>query len=196
MGPDSCSVMSKLLKDEDTEAWGLEPYDLDESGAKSKSLTRKWIVRVADGFVILSRYPGQRKVKVAEMSKFGRPKMMLFERGLAYDGIDYLSFSLWDKYIEYEHQLQKWSNLAMIYTCILEIPNQQLDRYFNSFRELAASHPLSELRTIEELEAAARAKGEFKNQESEGEIHPNDGLAEAKELETYISLREELYKKN
>lgn len=48
MGPDSCSVMSKLLKDEDTEAWGLEPYDLDESGAKSKSLTRKWIVRVAD----------------------------------------------------------------------------------------------------------------------------------------------------
>ncbi|CAI9261877.1 unnamed protein product [Lactuca saligna] len=81
-----------------------------------------------------SWYPGQRKVKVAEMSKFGRPK---------------------------------WSNLAMIYTRILEIPNQQLDRYFNSFRELAASHPLSELRTAEELEAAARAKGEFKNQESE-----------------------------
>ncbi|CAH1424987.1 unnamed protein product [Lactuca virosa] len=53
----------------------------------------------------------------------------------------------------------------MIYTQILEIPNQQLDRYFNSFRELAASRPLSELRTAEELEAVARAKGEFKNQE-------------------------------
>ncbi|XP_023745513.1 pre-mRNA-processing factor 39-1 isoform X1 [Lactuca sativa] len=119
----------------------------------------------------------------------------LFERGLAYVGTDYLSFSLWDKYIEYEYQLQKWSNLAMIYTRILEIPNQQLDRYFNSFRELAASRPLSELRTTEEVEAAARAKGEFKNQESEGEIHPNDGLTEAKELENYISLREELYKK-
>nr|KAJ0217991.1 hypothetical protein LSAT_V11C300135170 [Lactuca sativa] len=48
MGPDSCSVMSKLLKDEDTEAWGLEPYDLDESDANCKSLTRKWIARVAD----------------------------------------------------------------------------------------------------------------------------------------------------
>ncbi|CAI9304204.1 unnamed protein product [Lactuca saligna] len=115
VGPDSCSVVSKLLKEEDTEAWGLEPYDLDESDANCKSLIRKGIVRVADikfplpyksksfslvivsdaldylsprylnktlpelarvssdGFVILSGYPGQRRVKVAEMSKFGRP---------------------------------------------------------------------------------------------------------------------------
>ncbi|CAI9297373.1 unnamed protein product [Lactuca saligna] len=114
----------------------------------------------------------------------------LFERGLAYVGTDYLCFSLWDKYIEYEYQLQKWSNLAMIYTRILEIPNQQLDRYFNSFRELAASRPLSELRTTEEVEAAARAKGEFKNQESEGEIHPDDGLTEAKELEKPLNVTE------
>ncbi|KAI3707952.1 hypothetical protein L2E82_36904 [Cichorium intybus] len=115
VGPDSCSVVSKLLKEEDTEAWGLEPYDLDDSDANCKSLIRKGIVRVADikfplpyksksfslvivsdaldylsprylnktlpelarvssdGFVILSGYPGQRRVKVAEMSKFGRP---------------------------------------------------------------------------------------------------------------------------
>ncbi|KAM0046191.1 putative S-adenosyl-L-methionine-dependent methyltransferase, pectin methyltransferase CGR2/3 [Helianthus debilis subsp. tardiflorus] len=108
VGPDSCAVVSKLLKEEDTEAWGLEPYDLDDSDAKCKSLIRKGIVRVADikfplpyrsksfslvivsdaldylsprylnktlpelarvssdGFVVLS-------VKVAEMSKFGRP---------------------------------------------------------------------------------------------------------------------------
>ena len=51
---------------------------------------------------------------------------------------------------------------------------------FDSFRELAASRPLPKLRTAEELEAAARAKGEFKNQEIEGEIHPNDGFTEAK----------------
>ncbi|KAL8264630.1 hypothetical protein R6Q59_022760 [Mikania micrantha] len=115
VGPDSCAVVSKLLKEEDTEAWGLEPYDLDDSDANCKSLIRKGIVRVADikfplpyrsksfslvivsdaldylsprylnktlpelarvsshGFVILSGYPGQRRVKVAEMSKFGRP---------------------------------------------------------------------------------------------------------------------------
>lgn len=54
----------------------------------------------------------------------------LFERGLAYVGTDYLSFSLWDKYIEYEYMQQDWARLAVIYTRILENPNQQLDRYF------------------------------------------------------------------
>ncbi|KAI3514562.1 hypothetical protein L1887_13079 [Cichorium endivia] len=83
----------------------------------------------------------------------------------------------------------------MIYTRILEHPNQQLDRYFNSFRELVASRPLSELRTSEEVEAAARAKVEFKNEESEGEIQLDAGLTEAEEVEKYIGIREELYKK-
>lgn len=129
----------------------------------------------------------------------------LFERGLAYVGTDYLSFPLWDKYIEYEYQQQNWSNLAMIYTRILEHPNQQLDRYFNSFRELVASRPLSELRTPEEVSAAANAKGEVNNEETEGEVNPNAveqshkpvtaGLTEAEELESYIAVREELYKK-
>ncbi|PWA80322.1 tetratricopeptide repeat (TPR)-like superfamily protein [Artemisia annua] len=129
----------------------------------------------------------------------------LFERGLAYVGTDYLSFPLWDKYIEYEYQQQNWSNLAMIYTRILEHPNQQLDRYFNSFRELVASRPLSELRTPEEVSAAANAKGEANNEETEGEVNPNAveqsykpvtaGLTEAEELESYIAVREELYKK-
>lgn len=54
-----------------------------------------------------------------------------FERGLAYVGTDYLSSPLWDKYIEYEYMQQEWGRLALIYTRILENPNQQLDRYFN-----------------------------------------------------------------
>ena len=48
VGPDSCSVLSSLLEEEDTEAWGIEPYELDDVGAKCKSLVRKGIVRVAD----------------------------------------------------------------------------------------------------------------------------------------------------
>ena len=48
VGPDSCSVVSSLLQEEDTEAWGIEPYELDDVGAKCKSLVRKGIVRVAD----------------------------------------------------------------------------------------------------------------------------------------------------
>lgn len=48
VGPDTCPVVSKLLKEEDTEAWGVEPYELDDTDASCKSLVRKGIVRVAD----------------------------------------------------------------------------------------------------------------------------------------------------
>lgn len=48
VGPDSCSVVSSLYEEEDTEAWGIEPYELDDIGSKCKSLVRKGIVRVAD----------------------------------------------------------------------------------------------------------------------------------------------------
>lgn len=115
VGPNTCSVVSKLLKEEDTEAWGVEPYDSDDSDANCVNLVRKGSVRIADikfplpyksrsfslvmvsdaldylspkylnstllelsrvsadGIVVLSGYPGQQRVKVAEMSKFGRP---------------------------------------------------------------------------------------------------------------------------
>ncbi|CAI8614389.1 unnamed protein product [Vicia faba] len=129
----------------------------------------------------------------------------LFERGLAYVGTDYLSFSLWDKYIEYEYMQQDWARLAVIYTRILENPNQQLDRYFSSFKELASNRPLSELRTTEEAAAVADAVSEAIEQGVEGEVRPNAaenspkhvsaGLTEAEELEKYITIREEMYKK-
>ncbi|KAJ9705397.1 hypothetical protein PVL29_003448 [Vitis rotundifolia] len=48
VGPYTCSVVSKLLKEEHTEAWGVEPYDIDDADANCKSLVRKGIVRVAD----------------------------------------------------------------------------------------------------------------------------------------------------
>lgn len=48
VGPDTCSIVSKLLKEEDTEAWGIEPYDLDETDSNCKALVHKGIVRVAD----------------------------------------------------------------------------------------------------------------------------------------------------
>lgn len=48
VGPDTCSVVSQLLKEEETEAWGVEPYDIEDADANCKSLVRKGIVRVAD----------------------------------------------------------------------------------------------------------------------------------------------------
>ncbi|RWW45613.1 hypothetical protein BHE74_00048532, partial [Ensete ventricosum] len=115
VGPDSCAVVSMLLKEEDTEAWGVEPYDLEDADSSCKSLVRKGFVRLADikfalpyrpksfslvivsdsldylsskylnktlpdlarvsadGLVIFAGYPGQQRVKVSELSKFGRP---------------------------------------------------------------------------------------------------------------------------
>ncbi|KAL3843828.1 hypothetical protein ACJIZ3_001231 [Penstemon smallii] len=48
VGPETCSVVSQLLKEEDTEAWGVEPYELDEADNNCRSLVHKGIVRVAD----------------------------------------------------------------------------------------------------------------------------------------------------
>ncbi|GER24959.1 pre-mRNA-processing factor [Striga asiatica] len=141
---------------------------------------------------------------VFAISTYGDPETIrgIFERGLAYVGTDYLCFPLWDKYIEYEISQQDWSHVATIYTRVLEIPNQQLDRYFEGFKELVASRPLSELRTSEEAAVAlAVADSEAVAQENEGEVPSstskttNASLKEAEELEKYISIREELYKK-
>ncbi|KAI4326025.1 hypothetical protein MLD38_031381 [Melastoma candidum] len=48
VGPDTCSVVSILLKEEETEAWGVEPYDIEDADASCKGLVRKGLVRVAD----------------------------------------------------------------------------------------------------------------------------------------------------
>ncbi|KAL0911760.1 hypothetical protein M5K25_019921 [Dendrobium thyrsiflorum] len=48
VGPDTCSVVTKLLKEEGTEAWGVEPYDLEDADSNCKSLVRKGFVRAAD----------------------------------------------------------------------------------------------------------------------------------------------------
>ena len=75
------------------------------------------------------------------------------------------------------------------------------------FKAFAASRPLSELKTAEEAAAAAVAPtlSEDRSQADEGEVHPDlaeqpskpvsAGLTEAEELEKYIAIREEIYKK-
>ncbi|CAI0434610.1 unnamed protein product [Linum tenue] len=140
------------------------------------------------------------------ISTYGDPETIrrLFERGLTYVGTDYLSSPLWDKYIEYEEMHSEWARVASIYTRILEIPNRSLDNYFNRFKELVGSRPLSELRSAEETPVPPSGLSENGGQASEGDVHtvePEDsvkpvtaGLTEA-ESEKYIALREEMYKK-
>lgn len=48
VGPCTCPVVSKLEKEEETEAWGIEPYDIEDVDGHCQSPVQKGTVRVAD----------------------------------------------------------------------------------------------------------------------------------------------------
>uniref|UniRef100_A0A6N2L8V3 Pre-mRNA-processing factor 39 n=1 Tax=Salix viminalis TaxID=40686 RepID=A0A6N2L8V3_SALVM len=151
------------------------------------------------------------------MSLFGG--IRLFERGLVYVGTDYLSYPLWDKYIEYEELRAEWGCVAMIYARILEIPNRKLDDYFNSDVPTSVLQAVSHVfdlshfnqKGVGHLKASAAAAAgactllEDGGQAEKGEVHPDAaerpskpvsaGLGEAEEVEKHIVVREEIYKK-
>ena len=88
----------------------------------------------------------------------------------------------------------------MIFCCFLYV-------FFLVFRfkAFAASRPLSELKTAEGAVAAVPTLSEDGSQADEGQVHPDAaeqpskpvsaGLTETEELEKYIAIREEIYKK-
>ncbi|PRQ27893.1 putative RNA-directed DNA polymerase [Rosa chinensis] len=41
IGPDTCTVVSKLCSEEETEAWGVDPYDVEDADRSCKALVRK-----------------------------------------------------------------------------------------------------------------------------------------------------------
>ncbi|KAL2242163.1 UNVERIFIED_CONTAM: putative pectin methylesterase CGR2 [Sesamum indicum] len=48
VGPDTCSIVSRLIREEETEAWGVEPYDVEDADLTCKRLVHRGLVRVAD----------------------------------------------------------------------------------------------------------------------------------------------------
>ncbi|KAL0322958.1 UNVERIFIED_CONTAM: putative pectin methylesterase CGR3 [Sesamum angustifolium] len=48
VGPDTCSIVSRLIREEETEAWGVEPYDVEDADITCKRLVHRGLVRVAD----------------------------------------------------------------------------------------------------------------------------------------------------
>ncbi|KAI4747836.1 hypothetical protein E4T50_01907 [Aureobasidium sp. EXF-12298] len=69
----------------------------------------------------------------------------LFERGASCVGLDFLAHPFWDKYIEFEERLEAQDNVFDILGRIINIPMHQYARYFEKYRQLAASRPLTEL---------------------------------------------------
>lgn len=48
VGPDACSTVSRLLREEEADAWGVEPYDIEDVDRSCKRMVHRGIVRMAD----------------------------------------------------------------------------------------------------------------------------------------------------
>ena len=69
----------------------------------------------------------------------------LFERGAQCVGLDFLAHPFWDKYLEFEERLEAFDKIFAILDRVVHIPMHQYARYFERYRQLAQSRPLSEL---------------------------------------------------
>lgn len=92
----------------------------------------------------------------------------LFERGAQCVGLDFLAHPFWDKYLEFEERLEAYDKIFAILDRVVHIPMHQYARYFERYRQLAHSRPLSELLppdTLQqfrrEIETEGSAKGEL-----------------------------------
>lgn len=72
-------------------------------------------------------------------------KLRLFERGVTCVGLDFLAHPFWDKYIEFEERIDAHDRVFEILGRVINIPMHQYARYFEKYRQLAASRPVNEL---------------------------------------------------
>ncbi len=73
------------------------------------------------------------------------PIYRLYERGANSVGLDFLAHPFWDKYLEFEERLEAYDKIFAILDRVVHIPMHQYARYFERYRQLAQSRPLSEL---------------------------------------------------
>lgn len=90
----------------------------------------------------------------------------LFERGASLVGLDFLAHPFWDKYIEYEERQEAQDRIYAIHARVIRIPLHQYARYYERFRTLTHTQPLSEVvaadvlsRFQAEVEAESAAYG-------------------------------------
>ncbi|KAH0427912.1 mRNA splicing protein [Colletotrichum camelliae] len=80
------------------------------------------------------------------------PLFWLFERGATCVGLDFLAHPFWDKYIEYEERQEAQDKIFAILSRVIHIPMHQYARYFERFRQLSHSRPVTELVPAETLD--------------------------------------------
>ena len=67
----------------------------------------------------------------------------LFERGAACVGLDFLAHPFWDKYIEFEERMDSHDRIFTILSRVIHVPMHQYARYFEKYRTMAQSRPLT-----------------------------------------------------
>lgn len=67
----------------------------------------------------------------------------LFERGAACVGLDFLAHPFWDKYVEFEERLESHDRIFAILARVVHIPMHQYARYFEKYRQMAQTRPLT-----------------------------------------------------
>ncbi|KAF2149835.1 hypothetical protein K461DRAFT_281052 [Myriangium duriaei CBS 260.36] len=69
----------------------------------------------------------------------------LFERAADSVGLDFLAHPFWDKYLEFEERLESPDRTYAILARIIHIPLHQYARYFEQYRSMSHSRPITEL---------------------------------------------------
>lgn len=75
--------------------------------------------------------------------------------------MDFLAHPFWDKYIEYEERQEAHDRIYAIHARVIRIPMHQYARYYERFRSLSHSQPLSEVAPADVL---ARFKAEVEEE--------------------------------
>ncbi|KAI9744702.1 MAG: hypothetical protein M1818_001627 [Claussenomyces sp. TS43310] len=107
----------------------------------------------------------------------------LFERGVTCVGLDFLAHPFWDKYLEFEDRLEAQDRIFAILNRVIHIPMHQYARYFERFRQLAHSRPISELVPDEIL---AQFRSEIEAENNNFPVVPKGDLEVERDLRTKI----------
>ncbi|KXJ95343.1 hypothetical protein Micbo1qcDRAFT_187457 [Microdochium bolleyi] len=75
----------------------------------------------------------------------------LFERAATCVGLDFLAHPFWDKYLEYEERQEAHDKIFAILQRVIGIPMHQYARYYERFRQLAHTQPLTEICSVDTL---------------------------------------------
>jgi len=107
----------------------------------------------------------------------------LFERGASFVGLDFLAHPFWDNYLEFEERAEAQDKIFAILERVVKIPMHQYARYFERFRQMAHTRPLTELLPEETL---AQLRSEVEADNATFQSGPKGELEIDREVRTKI----------